>query len=345
MIRKIELKNFQSHKNSILEFTNGINIISGSSNNGKSSIVKAINFVINNEPKGIDIITYNEKECRVKLEIDDNIIEKVKTADGKINSYEINNVELKSIGQSIPEEINNLNFNELNLQMQFDKFFLLQDSPGEVARKLNRIINLEVIDESVKKIKSKVNKKKNDIDYLEVDINNIKTKLDKYNNLEEIEAIIIKCEKLEDEKEDIYHKINQLKLYFTDLENCRNQLKLYKNIEKQKVILKKLKVLKLNFEEINNKIIQLNSIKNNYNINIQELESYKDNKIKLELIKKLKVKISAYNNLADKIDTLESYKDNKVKVKELNNKIFNIEQLKSNLLPKGSKCPVCKRIL
>jgi len=343
MIRKIELKNFQSHKNSILEFTNGINIISGSSNNGKSSIIKAINFVINNEPKGTDIITYNEKECKVKLEIDDNIIEKVKS--DKENKYIINNVELKSIGQSIPEEINNLNFNELNLQMQFDKFFLLQDSPGEVARILNRIINLSIIDESIKKIKSKVNKKKNDIDYLEADILNIKNKLNKYTNLEEIENIIIKCEKLEDEKNIIGERNNILRLWKIELKEYKEKLRKYKNINKQKGLLKKLKVSKLDFERINNKIIQLNDIKNNYNINIHELNSYKDNKVKLELIKKLKGNINNYNILADKIDLLKGYQDNKNMIKELNNKIFNINQLKKNLLPKGSLCPVCKRIL
>ena len=123
------------------------------------------------------------------------------------------------------------------------------------------------------------------------------------------------------------------------------ELRLYKNINKQKEILKKLKLLKLDFERINNKIIQLNDIKNTYNINIKELENYNDNKVKLELIKKLKNRISKYNTLADKIDLLESYKNGKNMIKELNNKIFNIEQLKSNLLPKGSKCPVCRSII
>ena len=341
MIKSIRLQNFQSHQDSILEFTNGINIISGSSNNGKSSIIKAINWIISNEPKGTDIITYNEKECRVKLEIDDNIIEKIKS--DKENKFIINDIELKSVGQSIPEEINNLNFNELNLQMQFDKFFLLQDSPGEVARILNRIINLSIIDESIKKIKSKVNKKKNDIDYLEEDINTIKIKLDKYNNLEEIEDIIIKCENLEKEKESIKEKIFDLDELKNNINKNNLELKKYKNIDKQKVLLKKLKLLKLNFEEINNKIFKLNNIKKDYINNIEELESYKYNKVKLELIKKLKNKISDYNNLADKIDTLESYKENKNMIKELNNKIFNIGQLKSNLLKELKICPICKR--
>lgn len=343
MIKSINLTCFESHKDSHLEFIKGINILSGATNYGKSSVARAINWLINGIPNGNSMLTYNEKECRVKLEIDDNIIEKVKS--DKENKYIINNIELKSVGQSVPEEINNLNFNELNLQMQFDKFFLLQDSPGEVARKLNRIINLEVIDESAKKIKSKVNKKKNDINYLESDINTIKTKLEKYNNLDEIETIIIKCEKLEIEKESIKEKIFNLDTIKISINKNNLELQKYKNIDKQKETLKKLRSLKLNFKEINNKIFQLNSIKNNYNSNIQELNGYKDNKNKLELIKKLKSKISEYNNLADKIDTLESYKDNKVKVKELENKIYTIGQLRSNLLPKGSKCPVCKRIL
>ena len=56
MISKIELKNIQSHKDTTIELDPGINIIVGSSNNGKSTIMRAINWVTYNRPLGIDTL-------------------------------------------------------------------------------------------------------------------------------------------------------------------------------------------------------------------------------------------------------------------------------------------------
>ena len=54
MIRKLNIQNIQSHKNTELEFSPGINAIVGSSNNGKSAILRALYWVRYNRPLGID---------------------------------------------------------------------------------------------------------------------------------------------------------------------------------------------------------------------------------------------------------------------------------------------------
>ena len=68
MIKSLKIENFQSHKDSYLEFSNGINIISGKSNNGKTAILRALNWVITNRPQGIAFkSTFSDKKeiCRV----------------------------------------------------------------------------------------------------------------------------------------------------------------------------------------------------------------------------------------------------------------------------------------
>jgi len=47
MINSLTIQNFQSHKNTTLEFDNGINIIIGQSDSGKTAIIRALNWVIN----------------------------------------------------------------------------------------------------------------------------------------------------------------------------------------------------------------------------------------------------------------------------------------------------------
>ena len=46
MIKKIIMKNFESHENSEIEFSGGLNLIIGQSNQGKSSIVRALALVV-----------------------------------------------------------------------------------------------------------------------------------------------------------------------------------------------------------------------------------------------------------------------------------------------------------
>ena len=56
MIDKIKIENIQSHKNTELNLSNGINVIVGSSNNGKSAILRALYWAIYNRPLGIDTL-------------------------------------------------------------------------------------------------------------------------------------------------------------------------------------------------------------------------------------------------------------------------------------------------
>jgi exonuclease SbcC len=47
-IQKLKIKNFQSHHDTEIEFGPGINVITGTSDAGKTSILRAIMFVLYN---------------------------------------------------------------------------------------------------------------------------------------------------------------------------------------------------------------------------------------------------------------------------------------------------------
>ena len=54
MIKKIQIQNFQSHKETTLKLDPGVNIIVGTTDSGKTSILRALRWVIWNRPSGDD---------------------------------------------------------------------------------------------------------------------------------------------------------------------------------------------------------------------------------------------------------------------------------------------------
>ena len=52
MLIQLVIENFQSHEKTALEFCSGINTIVGSSNSGKSAILRALYWVVYNKPGG-----------------------------------------------------------------------------------------------------------------------------------------------------------------------------------------------------------------------------------------------------------------------------------------------------
>jgi len=50
-IKTITLKNFQSYKNQVIHCKPGLNLLIGTSDSGKSAILRAISFVLYNYPK------------------------------------------------------------------------------------------------------------------------------------------------------------------------------------------------------------------------------------------------------------------------------------------------------
>lgn len=154
MINSIHLKNFQSHKDTIMTFTNGVNVIVGPSDVGKTSLIRALRWLVHNRPSGEEFISHGETSTSVRIEFDNTIIARVKTKGISKNSYVLNGIDLVGFGQDVPEEVSSLiNMNDINIQYQLDGPFLLGESSGVVAKTLNKIVNLDKIDSSLTNVK------------------------------------------------------------------------------------------------------------------------------------------------------------------------------------------------
>ena len=145
MITSLSIQNFQAHKKLEIDLDPGITTIVGSSDKGKSAIIRALRWVVTNTPAGEEIISYGEKKTRVDVWMDKNFVSRIR-GDGK-NSYGIGIKVFEAFGQSVPREISEaFNLSDINFQNQHDAPFWFSESSGEVSRRLNAIINLGSID-------------------------------------------------------------------------------------------------------------------------------------------------------------------------------------------------------
>lgn len=156
MIKSLTIQNFQSHKNTEIEFSPGVNAIIGPSDSGKSAILRSLFWLIFNRPLGNDFMSTWADKSSVELDLGDYKILKKK---GKENLYVLSGkdikkpIKFKAFGTKVPEEIQTiLNMKDINIQRQMDAPFLFSLSPGEIGRQLNKLVNLEVIDQSQKNI-------------------------------------------------------------------------------------------------------------------------------------------------------------------------------------------------
>jgi exonuclease SbcC len=207
MIKKVILENFQAHEHSIIEFSEGINVICGASDQGKSSVIRAIRWVLENRPSGFAFKREGAKgPTRVTLEFDNGKI--VKTRSETENSYKVyvpgkKPVEFKALRTDVPDEVKTLSqFGPYNIQYQFGSSFLLDDSPGDVAKKLNNLSGVAIIDDILKETNSRIRAEKAKESATTDLLNDLKKTKAGFRNLKKLEKLVAEMETVNTEIEE-----------------------------------------------------------------------------------------------------------------------------------------------
>lgn len=151
MIEHLTIRNFQAIRSRRIDFDPHVTTLVGMSDSGKTSILRSLYWLTLNDPAGTAFMSWGEENTRVALGVDGHeIVRKVGKAG---NIYLLDGEEYRAFGTGkVPDDISRIvNVDTGNFQMQEDSRFWLSETPGLVARELNQIVNLEVIDNALEK--------------------------------------------------------------------------------------------------------------------------------------------------------------------------------------------------
>jgi len=244
-IKSISLKNFQSHKDTHVDLCSSVNILSGESNNGKTAILRAINWLLTNRPSGIGFVSTWAKEtnskgeqvinkgvqCEVTIVVEDtegaeHTISRIKTKDD--NLYVLDGVKLAAVGSSVPSEVTALLcLKDINTQSQDDGYFFLTLTPGQAAARLNELVHLDSIDDAYAFIHAKKTALNSVVKSWESSLAENKIKRDGLSYVPELEQDIFELSDKESRREELEEFIDtaqDLLNEVTNLQACLDKL-------------------------------------------------------------------------------------------------------------------------
>lgn len=285
MIKSIELKNIQSHENTKIELDKGINCIVGSSNNGKSAILRGLYWARYNRPLGIDTLAshwaLNKKgelidEMSVAIENENGVVCRKRTkAD---NQYIVNGEVLNVVKTDVPAEVEQiLKLSDTNVQRQLDAPFLLSQTSGEVAKYFNHVVRLDIIDRVLTNAESSRRRTKADIESTEKIIKEQEKKKEKYDWLDSVEKLLQKWDTVKENNDQLRSQSENLQSELESFEENKQKVAKYVNIVAQKDKLETISTLIKKSSEIEDLCGSL----------ANSLEMYKRHSEKIEKLNKV----------------------------------------------------------
>jgi AAA15 family ATPase/GTPase len=226
MIKRIEITNFMSHAHTVIDFADGLTVLIGENNTGKSAIVNALHVLCTNA-QGDYMVRHGEKECIIKVETSEGHIIKWRRK-GKTVSYNINGKDIHRLGGSIPDELHDIlrlskvetenDSFDIHFGEQKEPIFLLNKSSGKRASFFASSSDAIKLIEMQRLHKKNIQDAKWRENKLVKDEIRYKKRIEK---LEPIDKIYININNIERE----YKNINKKSLYIEKLNNYIIKLK------------------------------------------------------------------------------------------------------------------------
>jgi len=322
MIQNLKIQNFQSHENTEISFNKGVNVIVGSSDSGKSAIIRALRWVTTCNPRGDAIRSFWGGDTKVSITTHEgHVIERTRT--NSINRYILrknNDEELifDAFGNNVPKEIEEiLNLEEaINFQHQIDPPFLISETAGSVASHFNRMASLEKIDLGLKNTKSMQNVVNSRIDIKIEERTKLREELKVFKYLNHAEKDLVSLEEIKDiiggkieskeTLEELTTELNELNISLVEIQTfLKSEIGVAFLIQKAK----KLDVLNTQSLKLQDLINVIGNIKEQVQENVKILDAEDLLMRQIDFQKSLRLKISQKNKLSLLWADLNSIKD------------------------------------
>lgn len=331
-ISKVTLKNFQCHKNLTATFSENVTSIIGDNNGGKSSIIRALYWILTNSPRG----NWMQREKNGKLyaaeayiEFDDGVVVG-RIKGNNINKYIMDNDVWEKFGNNVPDPIMSY-FNNLyvdvgkkilpNIHMQDDDPFMVSDSSTSRGLLVNYLTGINVGDQIRKDFTRQIKDFSKKILYNEGSIEENSLEIDELKEIVSLEDKVNIGTKNINALTNIKQSILNIQKYQTSKESISIHLKKLQSFPFDKI--NGLSDAANNFKQACHAFKQVQDIhKAAYDASkrilhsktqLRKLKPLENVKTYLENISKIKIKI---DSLEDNLKTINMYKEtiNKIKV-------------------------------
>ena len=245
-IKSVRIQDFQNHEDTFFELKTGLNLFTGSSDSGKSAISRSFHLVLLDYFRKHDVrdgqknakitITFQNGDWITRTKGDTNEIEY------QVEGQEI--VKHSRFSKNIPKDV--LDFlgfmpktssGALALANQEEKFFLITLSDEALPKEISRLLGIDDLEEAASLLGSEVNKISGDIKRVAAEIENTKTKLEPYADLDEKIENLNKFKKLISEYEALEAEIAEINDLSTEylkigkqFTDCKNEKEKFESI-------------------------------------------------------------------------------------------------------------------
>ena len=350
MINEIHLHNFKKWEDLKINLNEYVNVLSGRSDTGKSTVIHAITWVLFNDfpvndVRRISVIdgkTVFADDVYVELkftnESGEHTIRRYNNKNG--NGYIIDGNKLNAIGRGCVSEVINLfNISELNIQNQFDNQFLLSNSGSEISVKINELIGLSDIDDLTDSIAHDIRDNNLCIKKSDEELSILESKLEEYKDID------LLSEKIESLKE----KYNYLESYKKTSENICLLINSINNINEQiNSIIETDRLNKITqlINDLSEKINELENL-NKCNITnlINNIKLVNNDINKIPIIKNIDIcKFKEYESIEISYKELSNIINSLNKIDSEIKEINNMNEVLSNELKTIPVCPLCGNV-
>ena len=189
---KVKVENFQSIESAEIEI-DGLTVITGTNNAGKSAFFRAIRGAFSNT-RGYDFVRQGKSHCRVSLEFEDGQTLVWKKGKG-VNTYIVNGKELPKVGHGVPLEAQG--FGVLPMRAGNAELwpqiapqitgvsFLLHESGSVIAEAVADVERVNLLGKALKQCESDRRSTKSDLKIRKKDAALFSEKMEKFSGLSE----------------------------------------------------------------------------------------------------------------------------------------------------------------
>lgn len=341
IIKTIELSGFEGHVDSVIDLVNGLNVITGPSGNGKTSIIRAVRWVAFNEPTGDAYVNQGMEGARVTLILENGETVTKTRRKGK-TAYKLGSIEEPFEKAEVPLEVKQAlgilkqsfgDFEtELNFSFQLAAPFLLSETASAGAKILGKLAGTEAVDVAIKDVSKDTYSARQEKTQADREIERIDGQLGQFHNLHELKEDLAVCEAEIERLEAGVKKVDDLRNVVIRHNQLRDQLDVYHRRLDALVHVPDLEVDLQNLEQAQQRYEAIGKLYQQFERAKLQLREASDVLYKTDHVDEMgnlleQVKANQYRQQQLKIAAVrhESYTDDAYKAKEVLDKLSHVE--------------------